>query len=70
MQACAKGPAASAWNRETTFLPEFVWGALDAEREEYYTLRRAFAIDDVVQQKLVREIVLMEASLLNKLSAH
>src|SRR5690606_24892057 len=30
--------------------------ALDAEREELYRLRRAFAIDDVVHQKLVREI--------------
>ena len=45
-------------------------GALDAERDEYYKLRRAFAIDDVVHQKLVREIDLMEASLLNKQPAH
>ena len=29
-------------------------------------MRRAFAIDDVVHQKLVREIDLMEASLLAK----
>ena len=40
--------------------------ALDAERDELYRLRRAFAIDDVVHQKLVREIDLMEASLLGK----
>lgn len=40
--------------------------ALDAEREELYRLRRAFAIDDVVHQKLVGEIDLMEASLLGK----
>ena len=45
-------------------------GALDAERDEYYKLRRAFAIDDVVHQKLVREIDLMEASLLNTQPAH
>src|SRR5690606_2775788 len=38
--------------------------ALDAERDELYRLRRAFAIDDVVHQKLVGEIDLMEASLL------
>ena len=41
-------------------------GALEAERDELYKLRRAFAIDDVVHQKLVREIDLMEASLLAK----
>ncbi|MGQ4582039.1 Na+/H+ antiporter [Lysobacter sp. F60174L2] len=41
-------------------------GALDAERDELYKLRRAFAIDDVVHQKLVRELDLMEASLLGK----
>ena len=41
--------------------------ALDAERDELYRLRRAFAIDDVVHQKLVREIDLMEASLLGEL---
>jgi len=41
--------------------------ALDAERDELYRLRRAFAIDDIVHQKLVREIDLMEASLLGKL---
>ena len=40
--------------------------ALEAERDELYKLRRAFAIDDVVHQKLVREIDLMEASLLAK----
>jgi CPA1 family monovalent cation:H+ antiporter len=40
--------------------------ALNAERDELYRLRRAFAIDDVVHQKLVREIDLMEASLLGK----
>ena len=40
--------------------------ALDAERDELYRLRRAFAIDDMVHQKLVREIDLMEASLLGK----
>ncbi|MFC3716597.1 Na+/H+ antiporter [Luteimonas soli] len=40
--------------------------ALDAERDELYRLRRAFAIDDVVHQKLVGEIDLMEASLLGK----
>jgi CPA1 family monovalent cation:H+ antiporter len=45
-------------------------GALDAERDELYKLRRAFAIDDVIHQKLVREIDLMEASLLNEQSAH
>src|SRR5690606_17107093 len=41
--------------------------ALAAERAERYRLRRACAIDDVVHQKLVREIDLMEASLLGKL---
>src|SRR5690606_4814962 len=40
--------------------------ALEAEREELYRLRRALATDDVVHQKLVREIDLMEASLLGK----
>ena len=40
--------------------------ALDAERDELYRLRRAFAIDDIVHQKLVGEIDLMEASLLGK----
>src|SRR5690606_30615117 len=41
-------------------------GALDADRDELYKLRRAFAIDDVIHRKLVREIDLMEASLLDK----
>ncbi|MGQ4660684.1 Na+/H+ antiporter [Lysobacter sp. F6437] len=40
--------------------------ALEAERDELYKLRRAFAIDDIVHQKLVRELDLMEASLLGK----
>jgi CPA1 family monovalent cation:H+ antiporter len=40
--------------------------ALVAERDELYRLRRAFAIDDMVHKKLVREIDLMEASLLEK----
>lgn len=37
--------------------------ALDAERDELDRLRRANAIDDVVHQRLVREIDLMETSL-------
>jgi CPA1 family monovalent cation:H+ antiporter len=40
--------------------------ALEAERDELYRLRRAFAIDDIVHQRLVREIDLMEASLMQK----